>query len=135
MNKNKKPRLAEVLGVKVGENFQIYGVNEKVHVDKCGILRDEFNNPIPAAAVRAINKPDLIIRDHFWTTHDIADASTILALIPSAIYAFRDIDANLIVLFRDFKDIKRVVMAKHLIPSIPRLSAVVKLTDIIGDNE
>lgn len=146
MSENKKPRLAEVLGVEVGEKFRIadypvdYGdvavcADGKVrrvrpnlpyaHADKIGAN----------ALYHIINHPEYIKRCPRWTTRDIDDAKTICRVVPSAIYAFRDIDWNLIVLFKDDQEIKRVVMAKALIPSIHRLSAVVALSDIIGGNE
>lgn len=62
MSENKKPKLAEVLGVEVGEEFEIKTFGEIYHVDKWGILRGEDNIIENFAAIYAINHPESINR-------------------------------------------------------------------------
>ena len=89
MSENKKPRIAEILGVEVGERFSLMGFQP--HYVEFWIKSDgtfETNTPrIPNSSVallRAIEQPCFVIRKPGWTKNEIRMAKAIKAIWPDA---------------------------------------------------
>lgn len=74
MSENKKPRIAEILGVEVGERFSVEGQcgGDPLYVDRDGWVRYVGDGAISTSAVTiAINHPDRIIRKRRWTEQEV----------------------------------------------------------------
>lgn len=92
MSENKKPRIAEILGVEVGERFSLMGFQP--HYVEFWIKSDgtfETNPPrVPNSSVallRAVEQPCFVIRKPrrpCWTENEIKMAKAIKALWPDA---------------------------------------------------
>ena len=68
-----KPRICEVLGVEVGEHFQVYGNAMTWHITSGGyIVRDDGKRCVDDVIYLAINHPDRIIRKPCWTEQDLS---------------------------------------------------------------
>lgn len=73
-----KPRICEVLGVEVGEHFQVYGNAMTWHITSGGyIVRDDGKRCVDDVIYLAINHPDHIIRKPCWTEQDVKGAKAI----------------------------------------------------------
>lgn len=75
-----KPRICEVLGVEVGEQFQVNNFSSAdFHFDRNGELYVEGTNDPEycSAIIQAINHPDRIIRKPRFTQQEVEDAKTI----------------------------------------------------------
>ena len=73
-----KPRICEVLGVEVGEHFQVYGNAMTWHITSGGyIVRDDGKRCVDDVIYLAINHPDRIIRKPCWTEQDVKGAKAI----------------------------------------------------------
>ena len=100
MSENKKPRIAEILGVEVGERFSLMGFQP--HYVEFWIKSDgtfETNPPrVPNSSVallRAVEQPCFVIRKPRrprWTEQDMKDAKTLKRLIACACFLWRDGD-------------------------------------------
>lgn len=95
MSENKKPRIAEILGVEVGERFGLMGFQP--HYVEFWIKSDgtfETEPPrIPnstVALLRAIEQPCFVVRKSRWTEQDREDAKALKRLIACASYVRRD---------------------------------------------
>lgn len=82
MSENKKPRIAEILGVEVGERFSLMGFQP--HYVEFWIKSDgTFETEPPrvpnstVALLRAIEQPCFVIRKPRWTEQDKEDAKAI----------------------------------------------------------
>lgn len=76
-----KPRICEVLGVEVGERFNVYGNCLDWHVDEKGhIVSDDDKRCVDDVIYLAINHPDRIIRKPRWTEQEVEIAELILRL-------------------------------------------------------
>ena len=98
MSENKKPRIAEILGVEVGERFSVEGQRggDPLYVDRDGWVRYVGDGAISTSAVTiAINHPDRIIRKSRWTEQDKEDAMMIKRLIPWANQVNRGMEGSL----------------------------------------
>lgn len=88
MSENKKPRIAEILGVEVGERFSLMGFQP--HVEFWIKSDGTFETKPPripnstAAVLRAIEQPCFVIRKPRWTKNEIRMAKAIKALWPDA---------------------------------------------------
>lgn len=77
-DKPAKPRLAEILGVEVGERFKVemsYGTTDELYLDQTGVIyRDSGDaRPIHSTCLcQAINHPESIIRAPRLTEQEIA---------------------------------------------------------------
>ena len=74
-----KPRICEVLGVEVGQNFKLKGADMGFYVDRDGIVKreeDDASIGLPEICLM-INHPDRIIRKSRWMEQDIKDAKMI----------------------------------------------------------
>ena len=73
-----KPRICEVLGVEVGEHFQVYGNAMTWHITSGGyIVRDDGKRCVDDVIYLAINHPERIIRKPRWTEQDVKGAKAI----------------------------------------------------------
>lgn len=82
-----KPRICEVLGVDVGEQFQVTNFSSAdFHFDRTGDLYIEGTNDPEycSAIIQAINHPDRIIRKSRFTPEEVERAKAIRALWPDA---------------------------------------------------
>ena len=80
MSENKKPRIAEILGVEVGERFSVEGQRggNPLYVDGDGWVRYVSDGTISTSAVTiAINHPERIIRKTRWTEQEIKKAGEV----------------------------------------------------------
>lgn len=83
MSENKKPRLAEILGVEVGEKFDMENDEYNPYfVDEDGYLHDCENDKLYNVPCEIINNPDLIKRRPRWTEQDVQDAKTFRRMWP-----------------------------------------------------
>ena len=148
MSENKKPRLAEVLGVEVGEKFRIadypvdYGdvavfADGKVrrvrpnlpyaHADKIGAN----------ALYHIINHPEYIKRCPRWTEQEVEDAKNIIRMFGDDRYPYviKTMD-GLPYLYDDLESLAMytINLEPEIFPSL-KCGETVKITDIIGGNE
>lgn len=137
MSENKKPRLAEVLGVEVGEKFEIEtSVRGPFYVNSGGLLLDRDGTDRPALAISAINHPEIIKRRPRWTEQDVRDAKTFRRMWPDKEIEFERAEDNLCCLtiiqgnLHGYLRLSKV----DLLPSV-KPGQTVKLDDIIGGNE
>ncbi len=80
-----KPRICQVLGVEVGEHFQVYGNAMTWHITSGGyIVRDDGKRCVDDVIYLAINHPDRIIRKPRWTEQEVERAKAIKTLWPCA---------------------------------------------------
>lgn len=148
MSENKKPRLAEVLGVEVGEKFRIadYPVDYgDVAVCTDGKVRRVRSNPplehgdkIGANALyHIINHPELIKRGPRWTEQEVEDANNIIRMFGEDNFTYVTKDENGWPILSDgYEDCATftVGLEKIIFPSL-KPGQTVKLDDIIGGNE
>ena len=89
MSENKKPRIAEILGVEVGERFclkSFYPYVVKFWIKSDGTFETEPQrvNGSSIALLRAVERPGLVIHEPRWTEQEIKMAKAIKALWPDA---------------------------------------------------
>lgn len=85
-----KPRICEVLGVEVGEHFQVYGNAMTWHITSGGyIVRDDGKRCVDDVIYLAINHPDRIIRKPRFTQQEVESAKIISVLFPEATHIER----------------------------------------------
>lgn len=148
MSENKKPRLAEILNVEVGEKFKIKGYfdgrfpfGESVVFQ---LLEDGTYTTTPAmcqgsaaALLQSIDHPERIIHIPRWTEQEVQDAKAIIRLFGTEdfIYAMKDengypglSDTD------DFFTMGTIGLENNIFPSL-KPGEFVKLTDIIGGNK
>ena len=78
-----KPRICEVLGVEVGQNFKLKGADMGFYVDRDGIVKreeDDVSIGLPEICLM-INHPDRIIRNPYFTEQEVGDAKAIKRLL------------------------------------------------------
>lgn len=125
-----KPRIAQVLGVEVGEHFYIDGFKGEYHVNSDGVLK--WGGQTSCDAIYdAINHPDRIIRKSRWTQQEVERAQAIKVIYPDAYQLNR---------YEQFVRVwsRRGVLMAHadanLFPSIKNDKSVT-LDEIIGGAE
>ena len=80
-----KPRICEVLGVEVGEPFDLLNsARNPYHIDADGDMVDKDGNWCGEAICVAINHPDRIIRKPRFTEQEVERARTIKVICPDA---------------------------------------------------
>ena len=85
-----KPRICEVLGVEVGERFNVYGNCLDWHVDEKGhVVSDDDKRCVDDVIYLAINHPDRIIRKPRWTEQEVEDAKTFCRMWPGGEIEFK----------------------------------------------
>ena len=125
-----KPRICEVLGVEVGEHFQVYGNAMTWHITSGGyIVRDDGKRCVDDVIYLAINHPDRIIRKPRWTQQEVELAKAAKKLFPEASDLAR-MNACALALSNDHGG-HIANINSDLFPSLP-LGLCVKLDEIIG---
>ena len=80
-----RPRIWEMLGVEVGERFNVYGNCLDWHVDEKGhVVSDDDKRCVDDVIYLAINHPDCIIRRPRFTQQEVERAKAIKVLYPEA---------------------------------------------------
>lgn len=86
-----KPRICEVLGVEVGEPFDLLNsARNPYHIDADGDMVDKDGNWCGEAICVAINHPDRIIRKPRFTEQEVERAKAIKVLYPEICYIKND---------------------------------------------
>lgn len=139
MSENKKPRIAEILGVEVGERFSLMGFQPQYvefWIKSDGTF--ETNPPrtpnSSVALLRAIEQPCFVIRKPRrprWTEQDKADAKALKRLIACASYIRRDGSFNP-KLYDEYGQFVSVL--KDCFAALPS-ETIVTLNEIIGGTE
>lgn len=148
MSKNKKPRLAEILNVEVGEKFKIKGYfdgrflfGESVVFQ---LLEDGTYTTTPAmcqgsaaALLQSIDRPERIIHMPRWTEQEVEDAKNIIRMFGEDRYAYviKAMD-GLPYLSDDLESLAMytINLEPEIFPSL-KCGETVKITNIIGGNE
>lgn len=143
MSENKKPRLAEILNVEVGEKFKIKGYFDgEFPFDEIVVfqlLEDGTYTTTPAmfqgsaaALLQSIDHPERIIHMPRWTEQEVKDAKAIQRILPEA----RDIEriTETLTVVRDEDGFCLLTLQKDMFPNVKEGPAA-KLADIIGGNE
>ena len=85
-----KPRICEVLGVEVGEPFDLLNsARNPYHIDADGDMVDKDGNWCGEAICVAINHPDRIIRKPRFTEQEVEVAKAIKLLFPDVVKVCR----------------------------------------------
>ena len=138
MSENKKPRLAEVLGVEVEEKFYIRGSYYNPYfVNNEGVLIDGRCFAVDPVLSDMINHPELIECLPRWTEQEIEDAKNIIRMFGEDNFTHVVKDENGWPMLSDgYEDCATftVGLEKNIFPSL-KPEQTVKLTDIIGGNE
>lgn len=143
MSENKKPRLAEILNVEVGEKFKIKGYFDGGfpfgEIVVFQLLEDGTYTTTPAmcpgsaaALLRTIDQPERIIHIPRWTAQEVKDAKAIQRILPEA----RDIEriTETLTVVRDGDGFCLLTLQKEMFPNVKEDQAA-KLADIIGGGE
>lgn len=130
MSEEKKPRLAEILGVEVGQEFEIDGIDGVFYVDEFGFIQEPCKGRFCPGLSHAINCPDLIKRGPRWTEQEVEDAKAIKRLMPRYTYIGRNDDE----LWLENRCGETDILAFELFPSL-KPGQTVMLADIIGGSE
>ena len=90
-----KPRICEVLGVEVGEQFYIAdSYCNPYHITPEGLIEDKDGDVQDCIALDLINYPDRIIRKPRWTEEEVELFRAIQVLYPKAEYVERIKDSG-----------------------------------------
>lgn len=133
MSENKKPRLAEALGVEVGEKLLIDGRNRNPYsVTDEGFIVDRDGDVCYEVVTYLFNHPNRLIREPRWTEQEVKDAKAIQRILPEARDIERTTKTSTIV--RDEDGFCLLTLQKDMFPNVKDGPAV-KLADIIGGSE
>ena len=129
-----KPRICEVLGVEIGQNFKLKGADMGFYVDRDGIVKreeDDASIGLPEICLM-INHPDRIIRKPRFTEKEVERAKAIKVLYPEILYIQAD-DRCL----RGFNKGKEGIFFDYVLSWFPSLrpDETVTLDEIIGGAE
>lgn len=130
MSESKKPRLAEVLGVEVGQHFNISGCDGEYYINSYGEICYKNVAGYWSTLAQAINRPDLIKRHPRWTEQEIEDAKAVLKIIAGAVYIER-LRATSRLCILDAGNSTIAFVNSELFPSVNN-GEKVTLDDIIG---
>ena len=135
MSENKKPRIAEILGVEVGERFSVEGQRggDPLYVNRDGWVRYVGDGAISTSAVTiAINHPDRIIRKPRWTEQDVEDAKALKRMIKNAHHVRRCVEEVSLRLYGKYDDY--ILTLNNCFAALPPQTEVT-LDEIIGGAE
>ena len=92
MDKQKKPRICEVLGVEVGEEFSTASTFRMMyHITEAGAFLDSAGNyPNAHVVCDLISNPDHIIRKPRFTEQEVERAKAVKVLYPEILYLQAD---------------------------------------------
>ena len=148
MSENKKPRLAEILNVEVGEKFKIKGYCDGMFPSGESVvfqlLEDGTYTTTPAmcqgsaaALLQSIDHPERIIHMPRWTEQEVKDAKNIIRMFGEDCYpyAIKTMD-GLPYLSDDLESLAMytITLEPEIFPSL-KCGETVKITDIIGGRE
>ena len=125
-----KPRICEVLGVEIGQNFKLKGADMGFYVDRDGIVKreeDDASIGLPEICLM-INHPDCIIRKPRFTQQEVEAAKAIKTLFHCAVSVKR-LDLSTRVQDRDEALI--VQLSNSMFHSI-QIGEIYTLDEIIG---
>ena len=138
MSKNKKPRIAEILGVEVGERFCLKSFYP--HVVTFWVKSDGTFETEPqgisgssVALLRAVECPGLVIHEPRWTEQDREDAMALKRLIVNASHVYRASEGSNPKLYDKYEDFVSVLRFDCYAALPPRTD--VTLDEIIGGAE
>ena len=127
-----KPRICEVLGFDVGEQFYIAdSYCNPYHITPEGLIEDKDGDVQDCIALDLINYPDRIIRRPRFTQQEVERAKAIKVLLPE-INAIKC--GGALTQFLEIVDgtyFQREVITRHLFPSVEK-GHVYTLDEIIG---
>jgi hypothetical protein len=127
-----KPRICEMLGVEVGERFNVYGNCLDWHVDEKGhVVSDDDKRCVDDVIYLAINHPDRIIRKPRWTQQEVDRAKAIKVLLPEINAIKCDGALTQFLEIVDGTYFQREVITRYLFPSVEK-GHVYTLDEIIG---
>ena len=129
-----KPRICEVLGVEVGQNFKLKGADMGFYVDRDGIVKREEDDKsvgLPEICMM-INLPDQIIRKPRFTQQEVEDAKYIKRIL-KVDSVRRNIYGNGLVAMKSNNSVS-VVINSEMLPSI-HSGDEYTLDEIIGGAE
>ena len=134
-----KPRICEVLGVEVNENFKFndFPFDEcKVYfVGTDGEIRNAKGGSVTGGELcYIINNPDCIIHKPRWTEQEVEDAKAIRRIMSEYTDIVRKKDGCVTHLFLTSEDVEDYFLDSGLFPSL-RPGETVKLDEIIGGVE
>lgn len=137
MSENKKPRLAEVLGVEVGEKLLIDGRNRNPYsVTDEGLIVDRDGGVCYEVVTYLFNHPNCLIREPRWTEQEIKDAKNIIRMFGEDRYPYviKTMD-GLPYLSDDLESLAMytINLEPEIFPSL-KCGETVKIADIIGGN-
>lgn len=137
MSENKKPRLAEALGVEVGEKFVIDGRNRNPYsVDEEGFIVDRDGGVCYEVVTYLFNHPNRLIREPRWTEQEVEDAKNIIRMFGEDRYAYviKTMD-GLPYLSDNLETLAMytINLEPEIFPSL-KCGETVRITDIIGGN-
>lgn len=127
-----KPRICEVLGFDVGEQFYIAdSYCNPYHITPEGLIEDKDGDVQDCIALDLINHPDRIIRKPRWTEQEVERAKAIKVLLPEINAIKYDGAWTQCLEIVDGTYFQREVITRHLFPSVEK-GQVYTLDEIIG---
>lgn len=133
MSENKKPRLAEILGVEVGEKFDIEGRTFSPYMvtDK-GFVIDSEREIDYEVVTYLLNDLSRLIRCPRWTEQDKEDAKALKRLIPNASHVWRHNTSSSLRLYDAYGNY--ILTLNDCFATLP-LRESATLDEIIGDED
>lgn len=127
-----KPRICEVLGVEVGEQFYIAdSYCNPYHITPEGLIEDKDGDVQDCIALDLINHPDRIIRKPRFTQQEAERAKAIKVLLPEINAIKYDGAWTQCLEIVDGTYFQREVITRHLFPSVEK-GQVYTFDEIIG---
>lgn len=127
-----KPRICEVLGVEVGEQFYIAdSYCNPYHITPEGLIEDKDGDVQDCIALDLINYPDRIIRKPRFTQQEAERAKAIKVLLPEINAIKYDGAWTQCLEIVDGTYFQREVITRHLFPSVEK-GQVYTFDEIIG---
>lgn len=125
-----KPRICEVLGVEVGERFDIaYSDCNPHYITPEGFLKDKEGDLLGVAVLNIINHPDRIIRKPRWTQQEVENAKFTKRILGVDVVSRNEYGGGLVASRSDVG--VYIVVNRELFPSL-RPGETVTLDEIIG---
>lgn len=138
MGENKKPRLAEALGVEAGEKLLIDGRNRNPYsVTDEGLIVDCDGGVCYEVVTYLFNHPNRLIREPRWTEQEIKDAKNIIRMVGEDRYPYVIKTMDGLPYLSDNLwtfAMYTINLEPEIFPSL-KCGETVKITDIIGGNE
>lgn len=132
-----KPRICEVLGVEVGERFdvksEIVSLYTDAYISEDGIARTKTITPIDSMRLCEIINGELkIIRKPRWTEQEVEDARAVKRLLEADSVTRAAYGNGLVAIKSDWS--VSIVLSRDCFPSL-RPGEIITLDEIIGGAE